>query len=202
MTTDEALRKATEVATAASKAAQRRGAMEKSSNHAKITGDFGEALVRYWLSKHGYECAWVDHTGIDLIAWTKDGSQRMGISVQCRSCYPGAEKRAVSLHQFEQARVPCNSLGLIPYAAIVVDGGAVDFLRCFLLPLEHLEKIAGGKKPRLWPMTERFLEPTAQNRFGARALVSRDRHKNRHSRSLKWGQSFENKQRKRRGYAV
>src|SRR5262249_6968991 len=101
---------------------------------------------------------WVDHTGIDLIAWTKDGSQRMGISVQCRSCYPGAERRAVSLHQFEQARVPCNSLGLIPYAAIVVDGGAVDFLRCFLLPLEHLEKMAGGKNLRLCPMTDRFLE--------------------------------------------
>jgi hypothetical protein len=130
--------------------------MEKSTRHSKITGDFAEALVLYWLSKIGYECACVDHTGIDLIAWTKDGSQRMGISVQCRSCYPGAEKRAVSLHEFEDARVPCNSFGLIPYAAIVVDGA--DVIRCFLLPLDHLETIARGKKPRLWPMTERFLE--------------------------------------------
>jgi len=118
--------------------------MEKSSRHNVITGDFAEALVLYWLSKHGYECACVDHTGIDLIACTKDGSQRMGVSVQGRSRYAGTEKRSVSLHKFEKARVPCKSFGLSPYAAIVVDGAHV--IRCFLLPLEHLETIAGGKK--------------------------------------------------------
>jgi len=41
--------------------------------HEKLTPlqdcrDFGESLVLYWLSKHGFECAKVDHTGIDLIA--------------------------------------------------------------------------------------------------------------------------------------
>src|SRR5262249_17028526 len=80
--------------------------MEKSSRHSKITGDFAEVLVLYWLSKYGYECAWVDHTGIDLIAFK--GSERMGISVQCRSRYPGTEKRSVSVHKFEKARVPCK----------------------------------------------------------------------------------------------
>jgi len=153
MTTDEELRKA---ATAAFKAAQPRDTVEKSSRHSKITGDFAEALVLYWLSKHGYECAWVDHIGIDLIAWTKDGSQRMGISVQCRSRYPGTEREAVSLHPFEDAHEPCNSLGLTPYAAIVVDGA--DFIRCFLVPIDHLDTIAGGKKPRLWLMSDRSLE--------------------------------------------
>jgi hypothetical protein len=130
--------------------------MEKSSRHSKITGDFAERLVLYWLSKIGYECAWVDHTGIDLIACTKDGSQRMGISVQSRSRYAGTEKNSVSLHPFEKARVPCKSFGLIPHAAIVVDGA--DVIRCFLVPLDHLETIAGGKKTRVFPMSERFLE--------------------------------------------
>lgn len=46
--------------------------MQKSSRHAKTTGDFGEALVLYWLSRQGYECARVDHTGIDLIASGRD----------------------------------------------------------------------------------------------------------------------------------
>ena len=130
--------------------------MKKSSRHSKITGDFGEVLVLYWLSKNGYECAWVDHIGIDVIAIKKDGSERMGISVQGRSRYPGTEKIAVNLHQFQEARVPCELFGLIPHAAIVVDGGKV--IRCFLLPLDYLETIAGGKKVRVWPMTERFLE--------------------------------------------
>jgi hypothetical protein len=42
--------------------------INKSSGHAKITGDFGESLILYWLSKYGFECALVDHTGIDIIA--------------------------------------------------------------------------------------------------------------------------------------
>ena len=54
--------------------------MEKSTRHQKITGDFAEALVLYWLSKSGYECACIDHTGIDLIAAKSDASERMGIS--------------------------------------------------------------------------------------------------------------------------
>ena len=60
------------------------------------------------------------------------------------------------MHPFERAREACKPFGCIPYAAIVVDGA--DVIRCFLLPLDYLETIAGGKKPRLWPMTERFLE--------------------------------------------
>ena len=41
--------------------------ISKSSWHSKITGDLGEALVLYWLSKHGFECARVDHTGNDAV---------------------------------------------------------------------------------------------------------------------------------------
>jgi hypothetical protein len=130
--------------------------MQKSSRHNKITCNFTEALVLYWLSKSGYECARVDHTGIDLIACKKDGSERMGISVQGRSRYAGTEKVPVNLHPFEKAREPCKSFGCVPYCAIVVD--AADIIRCFLLPLDHLEQIAGGKKTRTWPMNDKFLK--------------------------------------------
>ena len=59
--------------------------MGKSSRHAKITGNFGEALVLYWLSKRGFECANVDHTGIDIIARRPSSEEVLGISVKCRS---------------------------------------------------------------------------------------------------------------------
>jgi hypothetical protein len=39
--------------------------MTKSSRHSKITGDFAEALIVYW---YGFECARIDHTGMDVIA--------------------------------------------------------------------------------------------------------------------------------------
>ena len=69
--------------------------MTKSSRHQKITGDFAEMLVLYWLSKSGYECARIDHTGIDIIAAAQDGT-RMGISVQCRSRAPGTENTTLT----------------------------------------------------------------------------------------------------------
>ncbi|MCL4788727.1 MAG: hypothetical protein KJ070_18355, partial [Verrucomicrobia bacterium] len=58
--------------------------INKSSRHSKIAGDFGETLGLYWLSKHGFECARVDHTGIDLIALNPHTNERMGISVKTR----------------------------------------------------------------------------------------------------------------------
>jgi hypothetical protein len=65
--------------------------INKSSRHPKITGDFAESIVLYWLSKHGFECARVDHTGIDLIAKNTIRNELMGISVKGRSRYLGTE---------------------------------------------------------------------------------------------------------------
>jgi hypothetical protein len=133
--------------------------MEKSTRHSKIVGDFAEALVLYWLSKFGYECACVDHTGIDLIACSKDGSERMGISVKARSRYDGTEKESVNLplDGFQKARETCKAFGCTPYYAIVVD--SINGIQCFLLPLDRLEQIAtgSGSKTRYWQMREKYL---------------------------------------------
>lgn len=57
----------------------------KRSRHSKITGDFAERLVLYWLSKYGFECAFVDHTGLDVIARNPHTGELMGISVKSRA---------------------------------------------------------------------------------------------------------------------
>jgi hypothetical protein len=59
----------------------------KSSRHSKITGDFAEALVLYWFSKHGFECARVDHTGMDIIARNPHSEELTGPSVPNRSIH-------------------------------------------------------------------------------------------------------------------
>ncbi|MBK8382508.1 MAG: hypothetical protein IPL16_11595 [Ignavibacteria bacterium] len=64
----------------------------KSTRHSKITGDFAEGLVMYWLSKHGFETARVDHTGIDLISKNPITKELMGISAKSRSRSPGTER--------------------------------------------------------------------------------------------------------------
>lgn len=132
--------------------------MKKSSRHSKITGDFAEGLVLYWLSKYGYECARVDHTGIDLIARNPDAPEVMGVSVKSRSRYEGTERESVNLPAsgFVKARQACEAFGCVPYYAIVVDGASV--IRCFLVPLRHVEELSGGGgKMRYWQMSTRWL---------------------------------------------
>jgi hypothetical protein len=112
--------------------------MLKSTRHAKITGDFGEALVLYWLSKHGLECARVDHTGIDLIADNPATHERMGISVKSRSRSPSTGRTSVSIPvgNIDKARTACDAFGCLPYFAVVVD--ADDLIRAFLLSADRL----------------------------------------------------------------
>lgn len=131
----------------------------KSSRHSKITGDFGEALVLYWLSKHGFECASIDHTGIDLIARNPHTKEIMGISVKSRSRSMGNESEFVSIRRdnFEKAKSACNAFGCIPYFAVVVD--AADLISGFILPMSHLlELFPMSQTTCAWKMTPKHLE--------------------------------------------
>ena len=104
--------------------------MEKSTRF-KITGDSAETLDLCWLSKPGCECANVNHTGIDLIACSKDGSKRMSVSLEPRSCYDGTEQESIKplSDNFEKARQACKSFGCIPFYAVLVDSaGGIRWL--------------------------------------------------------------------------
>jgi hypothetical protein len=65
--------------------------IKKSPRHSKIAGNFGENIVLYWLSKYGFECALVDHTGIDIIARNPHTKKMMGISVKSRTRSKGSK---------------------------------------------------------------------------------------------------------------
>jgi Holliday junction resolvase-like predicted endonuclease len=126
----------------------------KSSRHSKIAGDFGEALVLYWLSRDGFECIRVDHTGIDLIARNRHTQERMGISVKTRSRFAGTENVSINLPHdgFEKVRKACEAFACQPYYAIVVDAGGL--IRCFLLTLARLEELAPGRgRMSYWRMS-------------------------------------------------
>ncbi len=132
--------------------------INKSSRHAKITGDFGESLVLYWLSKYGFECAPVDHTGIDIIARNPHTNELMGISVKSRSRNEGAEEEYVSIPNgnFKKAEAACKAFGCVPYFAIVVD--ADNVIRAFLLSLDHLLEVSPMKKTAAgWKMTKKAI---------------------------------------------
>jgi hypothetical protein len=133
--------------------------LTKSSRHSKITGDFGEAIVLYLLSRHGFECARVDHTGIDLIARRPNSKEVLGISVKSRSRQTGTENSHLALpHEgFVKAKAACDAFGCTPYLALVIDAG--DRIRVFLLSLRHLQKLfPGGRKVSAWQMSDAFLK--------------------------------------------
>jgi Holliday junction resolvase-like predicted endonuclease len=138
--------------------------ISKSTRHSKITGDLGETLVLYWLSKYGFECALIDHTGIDIIARNPHTQEIMGISVKSRSRNEGKESEYVSIpnDNFDKAEAACKAFGCEPYFAIVVDAG--NIIRGFILPMNRLLTLSPkGKAASEWKMTEAYLKRYAQD---------------------------------------
>ena len=98
--------------------------IQKSSRHSRITGDFAEHIVLYWLSKYGYECARIDHVGVDLIARRPSGNLTMGISVKSRSREKDLSERAPGLIKKKdilRLTDTCRIFQWTPYVAFVVD---------------------------------------------------------------------------------
>ena len=113
----------------------------KSSRHSKITGDFAERLILYWLSKYGFECAFVDHVGLDIIARNPHTNEVMGVSVKSRSRSAGTEGTSISIpvDQLTKLDSACDAFGCTPYFAIVAD--QADQISVFILRKEHLVSI-------------------------------------------------------------
>jgi Holliday junction resolvase-like predicted endonuclease len=133
--------------------------INKSSRHSKITGDFAESLVLYWLSKHGFESAKVDHTGIDLISRNPITKELMGISVKSRSRNTATEKSHLTIpnDNFEKVDKACEAFGCVPYFAIVVD--TLNTLNIFILSkAKLLELFPLGKAVSIWKMGDAYLE--------------------------------------------
>lgn len=131
----------------------------KSSRHSKITGDFAERLVLYWLSKYGFECAYVDHVGLDIIARNLHTDEVMGISVKSRSRNTGKEGTYLSIPNDNLAKLEsaCRAFGCQPYFAVVVD--EADRITVFILSKSHLVKILPpGEKVISWKMNKTWVQ--------------------------------------------
>jgi hypothetical protein len=130
-----------------------------SSNHSKICGDFGEHLTLYILSKYGFECARVDHTGIDVIARNPHTNEVMGISCKARSRSP--RQMDSSLHvphdEPEKVKAACAAFNCVPFYSLIIDRG--DTTIVFILPLSvmielHPDTLTKGFN---WSMTEAWI---------------------------------------------
>jgi Holliday junction resolvase-like predicted endonuclease len=132
--------------------------MQKSSRHSKITGNFGEAMILYWLSKRGFECAHVDHTGIDLIARRPSSEEVLGISVKCRSRSEPTDQAGVNLLLANDEKIvgACRAFRCVAYIAVVVDQGST--VRGYLTTLHHARTQYPGQSWRMTPAVTRLYE--------------------------------------------
>jgi len=133
--------------------------LKKSTRHSKITGDFAERLVLYWLSKYGFECAYVDHVGLDIIAKNPHTGERMGISVKSRSRNIGTEGTFVSIPKDNLTKLDaaCLVFGCQAYFAVVVD--EENKLMAFIVSKSHLLKILPpGDRVISWKMCKAWLQ--------------------------------------------
>lgn len=133
--------------------------IKKSSRHSKITGNFAENLILYWLSKYNFECADIGHTGIDIIAKNPHTKELIGISVKSRSRKEGTEGGylGISNDNFDKIEKACKSFSCIPYFAFVID--EEERIYCFILSVEKLLKLfPKGETLVAWKMDKKHLE--------------------------------------------
>jgi Holliday junction resolvase-like predicted endonuclease len=133
--------------------------IDKSSRHSKITGNFAEHLVLYWLSKHGLECAYIDHVGIDILARNKITKELMGISVKSRSRNKGKEGQYMSIpnENIQKIDDACRTFQCKPYFAIVIDED--EMIKIFILSKEKiLEYFPMGNSVIGWKMSNKWIK--------------------------------------------
>ena len=120
---------------------QKRSA-RKSSRHSKVSGQFGEIFVAYMLSKFGFEVAQVDHTGLDILAVSRNGKKRLGVSVKNRTRDKEGSNWTVNFPHgdLERLKKACHIFSAEPFVAVVVDrpNDSIDdsmWLTMWLMPL-------------------------------------------------------------------
>lgn len=118
----------------------------------------------YWLSKYGFECARLDHTGIDLIARNPRTHEIMGISVKSRSRRAGTEhdNLRIPADHFDRAKKACRAFNCVPYFAFVMDAGSK--IRVFILAMsEMLKTCKARRKSYAWNMKPKDIEQYSTN---------------------------------------
>jgi Holliday junction resolvase-like predicted endonuclease len=133
--------------------------IKKSTRHSKITGDFAENLILYWLSKYGFECAKVDHTGIDILARNPVTKELMGISVKSRSRNEGKEGQYLSIpnDNFKKLDSACKTFDCVPYFALVIDEETT--IKVFILSKARLLYHFSKKQRAVgWKMTKEWIQ--------------------------------------------
>lgn len=116
----------------------------KSTRHQKIIGDCGELTICNWLSRSAWEVTIVDHTGIDIVAYSPSARRRLGITVKSRTRTPGKEESSVNIFSYQNGKDDrqktmdaCEAFACEPWIAVYVE--ATDQADIYLTSLENYD---------------------------------------------------------------
>ena len=119
----------------------------------KQLGDFGEGLVTYALIRKGFEVAYVDHVGADLIA--ERSPHRIAISVKTRLYRGGTVETRGSVIEYEHIQKLehfANRFGLEAVFAHVVCIADDNTIHLFMLRVvdikQYLDRVGHGFRLR------------------------------------------------------
>ena len=145
----------------------------RGERHSKITGDFGEHFLLYFLSKFSHETALIDYTGIDILATNKSDEKRMGISVKSRSRKKGKHSLdgcTVKGNEYAKIIRSCNYFNCEPWICFLIDrpneNNDIGYIYLFLIPLDVLIKIYPRfqkKQEFTFSMTKKKIEEYQSN---------------------------------------
>lgn len=133
--------------------------MSKSSRFSRVSGQFGETLVAYLLSKNNFEVAQVDHSGLGILAYHRKSKRRLGISVQNRTRSSESANWSVNfpLADLRHLKKACQVFSAEPYVAAVVDRlvdpGSRD-ISLWIVPLEKAKTLNTKRKKLYFAVTK------------------------------------------------
>jgi len=116
--------------------------MKKQTRSPKQLGDFGEGLVTYALIRKGFEVAYVDHVGADLIA--EKAGKRIAVSVKTRLFRPGSSESLMTVVEFsalEKLQYFAEQFGMEPVFAQVVCLAGDHTIHLFMLRTSDIPTI-------------------------------------------------------------
>jgi hypothetical protein len=121
--------------------------MARQTRSPKQLGDFGEGLVTYTLIRKGYEVAYVDHVGADLIA--EKNRRRYAISVKFRLFREGSNESrmvVISYEHINKLETFSRQFSMIPLFAQVVSIADERKIHLFITSVEYIKNILPKRK--------------------------------------------------------
>ncbi|MEM9051883.1 MAG: hypothetical protein AAGC47_07530 [Bacteroidota bacterium] len=112
----------------------------KQTRAPKLLGDFGEGLATYTLIRKGFEVAYVDHVGADLIA-EKNG-MRFAISVKTRLFRNGSRESLAFVAEdqhLKKLEYFANQFGMTPMFALIICIADEDSIHLLLAKSEDIQ---------------------------------------------------------------